>query len=62
MTYKRLLCWLQAPDEERLRASDLSDLPVIFTRSMEELEKEITSDDYVLCSLQYAEDDIETML
>jgi hypothetical protein len=61
MKYSKMLCWLQKTDEERLKAFDLSNAPITFVNSPEECAALITPETFVLCSLQFAEDDIEKM-
>ena len=61
MAYNKMLCWLQESDEEQLKKLDLSNAPIMFVHSSEECASLITPETFVLCSLQFAEDNIEKM-
>ena len=62
MKYKRMLCWLKANDEERLNKFDLTNAPIVFVHSSEEFISSITPESFVICSLQFAENNIEEIL
>jgi hypothetical protein len=59
MKYKRMLCWLQKSDEERLKAFDLTNFSITFVHSEEECEPLISPEIFVIISLKFAEDNIE---
>jgi hypothetical protein len=56
-----MVCWLQKKDEERFKNYDLTNDPIIFVHSEEECASLITPETFVVCSLQFAEDNIEKM-
>jgi hypothetical protein len=57
-----MVCWLQNKDEERLKKYDLTNSPVVFVHSADECVSLITSETFIVFSLQFAEDNIEKML
>jgi len=59
MKYKRMLCWLQNSDEERLKAFNLTNSSIIFAHSEEECKSLISPETFVIISLKFAEDNIE---
>ena len=55
---RKIICWMTKSDENRLK---MHNLPVTFVHSEEECASIITPEDFVLCSLQFAEDCIDKM-
>ena len=62
MKYARMVCWFTEEDKKRLEEFNLKDFPINFVTSSEELVLSIAPDTFVICSLQFAENDIETMI
>lgn len=52
MKYKRMLCWVRQQDKEEL-LKECNDIPLKFVSSIEEFEKEIKEDDYLIMSLAF---------